>query len=542
MNNMDNNIAEEQRETKSLAEIMESFGKAFLKLWWIAVILMVVAGFLGYYKYKTGYIPTYQSEVTFSITSPEYDGPDETYTDNNQLASTLSVSFNYLINNEVFYEIIKKDLGLSYVPSAITVAAVENTNIISIKATGNNAEMNSKVIDSIINNYSEVVEFVLGETKLTVLERPSGGDTAINPYRPVNQTLKYGFIGLALGLLPSIIYAFFVKTIESRDDIEKYLSVTCFGALPVVGNSKKDKKYKISILNKEIGFRYLEAMRTITSRCERELERRNSKVILVTSTQAGEGKTTFALNLAYSLSKLQNKVMLIEGNIRRPDLRSRVNPELLREGLASYDMEQFLKKEVKSSDSIANIKDTRVIMLAPDLPVKDKTAVDCLNSDAMENFINECRDVVDYVIIDAPACSEVSDAAVWAKYSDSVVYVVKEDGAKVNKILDTIQEFSYTRVPIIGCVLNGTAGKLKLSYGYGYGYGKHYGGYNYGGYYRSYGYYSYGYGSYGKYSDKEFRSKPRKITKSISLTTTDEQKKALENERKNKGENKNEDE
>lgn len=540
MNNMDNNIAEEQRETKSLAEIMESFGKAFLKLWWIAVILMVVVGFFGYYKYKTSYIPMYQSEVTFSITSPEYDGPDETYTDNNQLASTLSVSFNYLINNEVFYEIIKKDLGLSYVPSAITVAAVENTNIISIKATGTNAEMNSKVIDSVINNYSEVVEFVLGETKLTVLERPSGGDTAINPYQPVNQTLKYGFIGLVLGLLPSIIYAFFVKTIESRDDIEKYLSVTCFGALPVVGNSKKDKKYKISILNKEIGFRYLEAMRTITSRCERELERRNSKVILVTSTQAGEGKTTFALNLAYSLSKLQNKVMLIEGNIRRPDLRSRVNPELLREGLASYDMEQFLKREVKSSDSIANIKDTRVIMLAPDLPVKDKTAVDCLNSDAMENFINECRDVVDYVIIDAPACSEVSDAAVWAKYSDSVVYVVKEDGAKVNKILDTIQEFSYTRVPIIGCVLNGTAGKLKLSYGYGYG--KHYGGYNYGGYYRSYGYYSYGYGSYGKYSDKEFRSKPRKITKSISLTTTDEQKKALENERKNKGENKNEDE
>lgn len=540
MNNMDNNIAEEQKETKSLAEIMESFGKAFLKLWWIAVILMVVAGFLGYYKYRTGYTPMYQSEVTFSITSPEYDGPDETYTDNNQLASTLSVSFNYLINNEVFYEIIKKDLGLSYVPSVITVAAVENTNIISIKATGTNAEMNSKVIDSVINNYSEVVEFVLGETKLTVLERPSGGDTAINPYQPVNQTLKYGFIGLVLGLLPSIIFAFFVKTIESRDDIEKYLSVTCFGALPVVGNSKKDKKYKISILNKEIGFRYLEAMRTITSRCERELERKNSKVILVTSTQAGEGKTTFALNLAYSLSKLQNKVMLIEGNIRRPDLRSRVNPELLREGLASYDMEQFLNKEVKSSDAIANIKDTRVIMLAPDLPVKDKTAVDCLNSDAMESFINECRDVVDYVIIDAPACSEVSDAAVWAKYSDSVVYVVKEDGAKVNKILDTIQEFSYTRVPIIGCVLNGTAGKLKLSYGYGYG--KHYGGYNYGGYYRSYGYYSYGYGSYGKYSDKEFRSKPRKVTKSISLTTTDEQKKALENERKNKGENKNEDE
>lgn len=533
MNNEINRMANEQeQEKKSLAEIMGSFVKAFSKLWWIAVLLMALIGFLGYYRYKTSYVPMYQSEVTFSITSPEYDGPDETYTDNNQLASTLSVSFNYLINNEVFYEIIKNDLGLSYVPSTITVEAVENTNIISIKATGTDAELNGKVIDSVINNYSEVVEFVLGETQLTILEQPTGSDQAINAYQPINATVKYGFIGFVLGLLPSVAYAFFVRTIESKEDIEKYLSVICFGVLPVVNIGKRDSKYKLSILNKEIGFRYLEAMRTITSRCQRELERNNRKVILVTSTQEGEGKSTFAINLAYSLSKLQKKVMLIEGNLRNPELRNRIDPDLIKTDIEDYSMEQFLNREIKSSKAIANIKDTRVILLAPNKPSKD--TVDCLNSAAMENFITEGRDVVDYIIIDAPACGGVSDAAVWAKYSDGVVYVVKEDCARVNKILDTIQEFSYTRVPIIGCVLNGSAGRLKLSYGYG----KHYGSYSYGGYYTGYGYGSYG--SYGKVSDKEFRTKPVKVSKSISLETTAEQKKVLESERKSQKEQNNE--
>lgn len=517
-------------QAMSLAEIMESFFNGFKKLWWVAVILMVIVGALGYVQYKKSYIPLYQSEVTFSIASPEYDGPDETYTDNNQLASTLSVSFDYLINNEVFYEIIQKDLGLPYVPSTIIVSAVPDTNIISIIASGKDAVLNKKVIDSIINNYSEVVEFVLGETKLTVLEQPLDETKPVNEYSPVKAVIKNGFVGFVIGLIPSILYAFFIKTVKSKEDIEKYLSVTCFGALPVVNLSKKNKDVSCSILDHRIGFRYLEAMRTITSRCERELENRNCKVVLITSTQDGEGKSTFAMNLAYSLSKLQKKVMLIDGDLRNPALRKKIGNDLIKSELKDFSMEQFLNKEIRSSEAITNIKDTRVILLAPNKP--SKNTVECLNSPTMERFIEEGRDVVDYIIIAAPPCSGVSDAAVLAKYSDGVIYVVKEDTAKVNKIIDTIQEFSYTRIPIIGCILNGTAGKLKLSYGYGYG---KYGSYGYGKHY-GYGYGSYGnygsYGPYGKVSEKEFSTKARKISKRIALETTEEQKKALEIERK----------
>ena len=100
----------------NLSQIVASFLKAFKKLWWIMVAFMIVFAVLGYRSYKKHYVPSYETKATFSITAPQYDGSeDKTYTNNSQLASILSVSFGYLINNELFYEIIKQDLGVNYV-------------------------------------------------------------------------------------------------------------------------------------------------------------------------------------------------------------------------------------------------------------------------------------------------------------------------------------------------------------------------------------------------------------------------------------------
>lgn len=158
--------------------------------------------------------------------------------------------------------------------------------------------------------------------------------------------------------------------------------------------------------------------------------------------------------------------MLIDGNLRSPSLHKMVEQDTY-----DFKMDDFLAGKLKSSGAIVNLEGTRVLMIAPTIPSKDP--IKQLNSEAMGNFINNAKAKVDYVIIDAPPCSELSDAAVLAKHSDGVIYVVKEDCAKVNKIIDTIQEFSYTRIPILGCILNGSAGKLNITYGYNYG--KHYG-------------------------------------------------------------------
>lgn len=528
----------EKQEERNITEILFSFLKVLRTFWWAVAIVMIITGVLGFFRYKNNYVPNYESKATFSITAASYNGEeDRSYTNNSQLAEELSVNFDYVINNEVFYEIIEKDIGLDYMPSKIEISSVEGTNILSIVVTGKDAQLNYDVIESVVNNYGSVAEFVLGDTKIDILEEPVVAKKPNNLFSPWSDVIKFLLFGLGIGMVPCGLYAFFVRTIKSTEDVEKYLSVPCYGALPVVFMDKKQVGSRYcSVVDKNVGFRYLEAMRSVSSRCERVLKKQNCKVILVTSTKEGEGKSTISMNLAYSLSKAQCRVMLIDGNLRKPSLRKMTGVETV-----DFSMEQFLDKKIKNSKAIVNIPESRVLLCAPNL--KSINPIQCLNSDEMEKFIQEVKEVVDYVIIDAPHCGETSDAAVLAKYSDGVIYVVKEDETRVNKIMDTIQEFSYTRTPIIGCVLNGTIGRLNSLYGYSYekrygygkkyGYGKRYGygksyGYGYGGY----GYGDYGYGEYGEVSEEEFSVAEKKVSKKISLTTTEDEKRALLEERK----------
>lgn len=130
--------------------------------------------------------------------------------------------------------------------------------------------------------------------------------------------------------------------------------------------------------------------------------------------------------------------MLIDGDLRKPSLAKMVDQEI-----AKFKMEDFLQKKVKSSEAIVNVEGTRIIMLAPG--EASKQPVECLNSEKMEHFINEGREVVDYVIIDAPPCAGLPDAAVLAKYSDGVVYVVKENVQRFTRLLMTCRIFLYKK-------------------------------------------------------------------------------------------------
>ena len=564
-----------RKEPKSFAEIVVKFVEAYKKFWVISIITMVLGAALGWIFYAKTYVVDYQSEATFSITAPDYSGStNKSYSNNSQLAEDLSVSFNYLINNEVFYEVIEKDLGISGIPGTITITTVENTNIISIKVNGTDPKMCYKVLKSVLKNYASVTDFVVGDTKLTVLEEPAIPKSPNNPYNPFKTILAFAFVGFIVGCIPPVIYSLLIKTIKSRTDVEKYLNTPYLGNLPAIvleasdekmyketeikekaEQDKKNKKVKkkelkrkkkelkgtekyCSIINKNVGFRYVEAFRSIASRCEREFIRNNARVIIITSTQSGEGKSTFSMNLAYALSKNQKKVMLIDGDLRKPSLKEMVGSKT-----PSYSVSEFLNGRIKSSQAITNLEGTRVLALTPDK--SSENPVDTINSEDMNIFIRDVKQVVDYIIIDAPPCNGLSDAAALAKHGDGVIYVVKEDEVRVNKILDTMQEFSYTKKPILGCVINGSVGKINIAYGYGshYGYGKYgygrygygYGGRRYGYGYGQYGRYGYGYGgygaAYGDLSDREFKSSSHTVTKKIKMSTTEEEKKALEKER-----------
>lgn len=539
------------KEEKSLAEIIANFWIGTKRFWWLMMLLVLFCGALGYKIEKNNYVPQYNAVSTISITAPVYNGDrDISRTNDSELASELGVSFNYLINNDLFYEVIKSDLGVDRINGVITVSVLEDTNILTIGVTSPSAKDAYDILNSVMNNYSSIAQFVLGDTELTVLEEPVCPQTPINPFIWYKSVGFFALIGFFISLIPIFLYGFFVKTVKSKKDIENMLNLKCFGELPGIivpeeidGKkvrykktpfykkilfviSKKAKNAEMDrisgnhvILDKKVGFIYLEAVRKISSRYEKELKKKNYKVILVTSTIPGEGKSTVSMNLALSLSKTGNRVVLIDGDLRKPNLRKMIDCDGI-----SYSMDDFINKRISIKDAFINIKDTRVVMIAADRPTHNP--IENINSENMKVTIEQSKNVADYVIIDAPPCSNLADAAAFMKYADAAIYVIRDDYAKVNTIIDAIQELSYTRKPIIGTILNQSHGMIgiqggygrRYGYGYGgrYGYGKKYGyGYGYG---KKYGYgYGYGYGEYGEINDREFSAKERTTTKNIKV-------------------------
>ena len=201
-------------------------------------------------------------------------------------------------------------------------------------------------------------------------------------------------------------------------------------------------------------------------------------MIGVTSAQPSDGKSTISLNLAYSLAELDKKVLLLDGDMRRASLHTKLGLERspgLSNLLADSNSITGALREYKSKtdDTYFNI------IPSGESP---RNPSELLNSERMTNLLEKLGAAYDYIIVDLPPIGAVVDAISVAKKLDGMLVVVRENNCPRGLLEDCMQQLQYADVNILGFVMNGA---MEGS-GKGYGYGK-YG--KYGKYYKS-GYYS----------------------------------------------------
>ncbi|MBR4720984.1 MAG: CpsD/CapB family tyrosine-protein kinase [Clostridia bacterium] len=219
------------------------------------------------------------------------------------------------------------------------------------------------------------------------------------------------------------------------------------------------------------------------------------KKIIITSASPHEGKTTTSLNVAITFAQTEAKVLIIDADLRKP----RINRHL------------GLPREDGLSDLLCGLIDI-------DKAIKhsDKYNLDCitsghippnptelLTSSEMGNVLEKLGERYDYIFIDTPPVTVVTEAAAMAKYVSGVIFVVRQNSTIYESINRARNSFQLANAKILGYVLNDVSATAYK-----------YGGYNrYGSSKRGYGYghkYGYGYG-YG-YSDNEKEKKEKKQT------------------------------
>ncbi len=452
--------------------------KGAIRLFWIAVLTFVVvtALFSAYLRYS--YVPVYKSSATFVISvNSEYNTETRYY--DVETANQLAKTFPSVLKSGILSDIVANDLGLTAIPCTISAEAVPSTNLFTVSVTGRDAQLTYDVLQSVMENYPQVANFVVGNTELVPVDL-SGVPT--EPQNAVSYTdaVKYGILAaVAAYALAILIYVLTRATVITVDDITKLTNVKCIGTVPRVTFKKRSRNVHKNILitNNRISHSFVEGVRLVRTRIEKECVDRGAKVLLVTSALAGEGKTTLACNLALSLARRGNKVLLIDCDLRHPSVVDCINLKPPKFGIIHY-----LRNEASISDVGLKAANPDGLMIIPGVGYC-KNAAELIDNDRMKALIKKMREQVDYIILDTSPCVLMSDAAILAKEADAAIMVIRQDYASKDKILDGIEGLEESGIPVIGCVLNNAEYGLT---GYGYG----------GYYYGRYSYNRYGYGKY----------------------------------------------
>lgn len=490
-------VPENSRSYTPVGEYASKILTGIKKHWYIIAVLAGICcvGFT-LYSYRA-YTPQYTAAATFTVT-PKGDSLSS-YTSISSNASTqqLEKTFPYIITSAPLTRVVAEDLGLSYVPGTITATAVEDTNLFTITVTSSNYETAYNVLKSVINNYPSVAEYVVGATDLVLVVPPSASSTPINPISYREKAL----IGTAVGALLGLLIVFFLEnlnhTVRHPDEIRKLLNNQRLGSIvKVVKKKSSHSTGSLTIDDAHTDPRFKESVFSIRNKIIKLCADQKINSVMVASTTTNEGKTTVAANLAIALAKKHYRTVIIDCDLRNPTVRQQLNiPESCSLGIVDV-----ITGGCSLQDAIVKTKKNGLYVLPGTIPVNN--ASELMGSKQLADLVGALEKIFDYVVIDAPPVGIVSDALEMKDYVGGLVFVVRQDYAKVSKILDSISLFGYSKIKILGCIFNMASGVLSTR-GYGrYGYNS-YGGY---GSYGSYGRYGYGYGQYGDYYGNEENS------------------------------------
>lgn len=189
------------------------------------------------------------------------------------------------------------------------------------------------------------------------------------------------------------------------------------------------------------------------------------KVIGVTSAQVSEGKSTVAIDLAYSLAELGNKVLLIDSDMRRPSIHDKLAiddvPGLSEVLSGTHELKELVKVYQSSTD------ETKFGIL-PSGTIPENPS-ELLNSRKFKAMIRNLSADWDYVVIDLPPVNAVVDAVNVAGCTDGMIVVVREGHCPKYVLNDCVEQLRYARATILGFVMNGCVeGSKRYNYRNGY--------------------------------------------------------------------------
>lgn len=515
--------------------------EALLNRIWLVVMTSVVGAVVTLAVTALFVTPQYQSSAMFYVNNSSLSVGDASLTiSSGDLVTSRNLVNSYIVilnTRESLEDVIDYagvDRSYAEVKKMLSAQAVDETEIFRVTVTCDDPNEAEKIANAIAYILPKRISSIIEGTSAKVVSSAVVAATPSSPSYTKNVAIGF-LLGFAMSAGAVVLMELFDITIRTEEDIVQSCKHPVLAAVPDMAapgkggydysydrSKKKTGKKGAAVQGKEpvliganISFAAAEAYKLLRTKLQFSFADENeSHVIGVSSALSGEGKSLSAVNVAYSLSQLGKKVILIDCDMRRPTLAEKLKINK-KPGLSSYLTGQ---SSIEGLIQFCNIpRDERafhVISAGQNPP----NPIELLSSPKMEKMIRALRKLFDYIILDLPPVSEVSDAMAVAKQTDGILLVVRQNYCDRQVLSETVRQFEFVDAKILGVVYNCT------SDGSGRGYYKKY--------YRKYGKKYYGRKYYGrKYYGQKYYGRSYSYSNPVSPYQAAADKVAQEQER-----------
>jgi capsular exopolysaccharide synthesis family protein len=277
-----------------------------------------------------------------------------------------------------------------------------------------------------------------------------------SPHIPTNLALAL-FGGSAFAICLAFFFEYLDNRIKTPDEIKAHLGLSFLGMVPALF----EKDLQDPLMSNAVPANFSEAFRAIRTNVLFSSADSGPKVLVVTSSGPGEGKTLMASNVAVSLAQANQRVLIVDADMRRPRVHN-VFGHALEPGLSNV-----LVGNAKASEGVRNTNVPGLwAMPAGMIP---PNPAELLGSTRFRDLVTTLGQHFDWVIIDTPPVMAVTDSCVVAHMANGVVFVIGAEMTSRQTAQRAVEQLGHARAKFVGAILN----RVDLQH-HGYYYSQYY--------------------------------------------------------------------
>ncbi len=494
--------------------------RAFRDRWWLILTTIAVAGGAAF-AVSSFLEPRYNATAQVAYSQRDADAVTKALTDAGTAGLPKTLANDTLtLGTSAFTERVVQALGgtigIDEVRSSLEVTVDENVELVVIGASASQAELAASVANSCADEFIKVrqekiagllrsaLEFLrgrlgslapsdsAGNTGLTleqyeyalnslladnisdyvVLERAAPPTSPYYP-RPLANVLVGAAAGLLLGCLLALLTNALGRRVRDRTTLERALDLPTLGVMPTTTGRQAGGRPAIG-LGKNSGA-VLDSMRTLRTNLKLLGFGDTKRTLLITSTGAGEEKNALAVNLTLSMTLSGDRVILVDADLRHPSVHEYLGISNARglsdvlsdanvawsETIQPVDLAPLVDQRLLAAPAVDNgeLSLTKFLCLSSGSQTADPAAA--LGSGALSALLGELQGYSDYVIINGPPQSAVSDSLILARSVDAVIMASTLGKQTSTEVRQVRQLLARAEIEPLGVVLCGARARLS---------------------------------------------------------------------------------